>query len=46
MEEGLSKSGIKLLTAEESARGVIEVIETLDSAVSGKLISWDADILT
>lgn len=46
MRETAEKSGMKLLTPVESAEGVVRVIEGLSMVDSGKLISWEGEILS
>ena len=46
MKEAAEKSGTKVLTPVESAVGIVKVIEMLTMGNSGKLISWEGEILS
>lgn len=46
MKEAAMKSGMAMITPEESAHGVVDVIGGLNTANSGKLISWEGEILS
>ena len=45
MEEMISQGGLEVITPAESAEGIVKVIEGLSAERSGKLISWQGEIL-